>query len=617
MNTKVHPTIILGCLFAVLASQQASAQDAQPGRIVGHIDGITQDGDHYFLLGWACQQGQTKSIDVQLFVEKTVNGLSKPGPIFAEAANLFSEPGVAQVCRDSGGGKHRFIVVLPYGYGPESNLSIHGIRIVNGVPNDLIAGSGTKLARKPLDPPYPALPPLGGSYRSLTQHPGVFMTGDELKDMGSRINRPGSYSMRRFDLLAKQIAKDLKSGIDWDVTYSGSDPGVYEYVFSYETQDQHDAETRAALKIPAGAKAPAGAAVVASRLSLYAALLKAGAAAPPGAPGADEPIALAKRILLAWAGRGFRDADGHFQALGSFTRDGHGRPASQLGLTLGRGVIYSVHAQDLLEGMGALNPDEIRRLNAFHEAIFDLIRQSENVLYAGVGFPYSDCSRYTNLAMNANIGMLATARLLNDERKVKAVLFGGDAAVPVLAPWTHLFDHLIYGQGDGPAPGCVNNREPDSLSSLANHHDYQTTNAAPGEIADRFRNAAPGKGIGYPMFTLERLFNAAELMHIAGFDPYNYRGEHHQTIEMATEYYVCYAKGAGFYKTITAENSASCPNAAQYYGKLVSGVDRMLLIGAERFSGNAAITGLEAAAQQTASTGAFSTDAILFGKWRD
>jgi hypothetical protein len=43
----------------------------------------------------------------------------------------------------------------------------------------------------------------------------------------------------------------------------------------------------------------------------------------------------------------------------------------------------------------------------------------------------------------------------------------------------------------------------------------------------------------------------------------------------------------------------------------------MLLIGAERFSGNAAITGLEAGAQQTASTGAFSTDAILFGKWRD
>jgi hypothetical protein len=55
---------------------------------------------------------------------------------------------------------------------------------VDGVPNDLIAGSGTKLAIKPLDAPYSALPSLGGSYRSLTQHPGVFMTSDELKDIG-------------------------------------------------------------------------------------------------------------------------------------------------------------------------------------------------------------------------------------------------------------------------------------------------------------------------------------------------------------------------------------------------------------------------------------------------
>jgi hypothetical protein len=38
------------------------------------------------------------------------------------------------------------------------------------------------------------------------------------------------------------------------------------------------------------------------------------------------------------------------------------------------------------------------------------------------------------------VGMLATARLLNDESKVNPVLFGGDYAIPVLAPWTHLFD---------------------------------------------------------------------------------------------------------------------------------------------------------------------------------
>jgi hypothetical protein len=129
---------------------------------------------------------------------------------------------------------------------------------VEGVPNDLIAGSGQKFALRPLDPPYPALPKLGGAYRGLTRHPGVFMTAEELKDIAGRINRQGSYSGQRFGLLAKQIKQDLNSGIDRDVTYSGPIPGVYEYTFSYEPQDQHDAETKAALTIPPGVKVPAG-----------------------------------------------------------------------------------------------------------------------------------------------------------------------------------------------------------------------------------------------------------------------------------------------------------------------------------------------------------------------
>jgi len=43
----------------------------------------------------------------------------------------------------------------------------------------------------------------------------------------------------------------------------------------------------------------------------------------------------------------------------------------------------------------------------------------------------------------------------------------------------------------------------------------------------------------------------------------------------------------------------------------------MMLIGADRFAGNAAITALETAARGVASSGAFPNDAILFGKWRD
>jgi hypothetical protein len=49
-------------------------------------------------------------------------------------------------------------------------------------------------------------------------------------------------------------------------------------------------------------------AIVAAGAALYAALVAAGADPPSGAPPADEATGLAKRILLAWADHGFRDA---------------------------------------------------------------------------------------------------------------------------------------------------------------------------------------------------------------------------------------------------------------------------------------------------------------------
>ena len=611
-------TFVIGPLCLAPASAQPLNQNRGVGRIVGNIDGISQDGEQFFIAGWACQQGQRKSIAVQLFADQTTNGQTKSAPVLAETASLPSERAVAQACEDPSGGRHRFIIVLPYGYGPDSKLAVHGLRIVDGVPNDLLRGSGRALPRLPgLGVLHGPLPRLAGSYHRLTESPGVFVTAAELKDLAARINHPGSYSMERFGQLAAQVKRDLGSGINWDVTYSGPDGGIYQYAFSYEPQDHHEAQTRAALKLSADARAPAGAAIVASRLALYAALVTAGATPPLGAPSADEAVALAKRILLVWADHVFRDASGRFKTLGSFTRDGHGRSESGLGLVLGRGVIYSVHAQDLLQFVDALNADEARRLDALHGTLFELIRQSANVSFAGIGFPYSECSRYTNIATNAVVALLATARLLNDESKFNAVLYGGDPSIPMLVSWTQLFDHVIYGQSEGPSPECVNNHDADSLTSLNNHQDYQTQTTVPGEIADRFRNFNPGQGIGYPMFTLERLVDSAEILRNAGFDPYGYHGAHRQSIEMAMQYYACFAKDAGFYKVVTVENSGACPNAAQYYGKLVNGVDRNVLIGAYRFPNDAVITDLEQTAKVSSSSGAFSLDAILFGKWRD
>jgi hypothetical protein len=91
-----------------------------------------------------------------------------------------------------------------------------------------------------------------------------------------------------------------------------------------------------------------GAAVVAGRLALYAALVKAGATVSPGGAAPDDASVLAKRILLAWADRGFRDERGEFRGTQAQYCDlgRSGKPVvTQFGtfvgaLTLARGIIY-------------------------------------------------------------------------------------------------------------------------------------------------------------------------------------------------------------------------------------------------------------------------------------
>jgi len=51
LQNERRKACILGLSWVLLACIEALAQKATVGRIVGHIDGISQDGDHYFLLG--------------------------------------------------------------------------------------------------------------------------------------------------------------------------------------------------------------------------------------------------------------------------------------------------------------------------------------------------------------------------------------------------------------------------------------------------------------------------------------------------------------------------------------------------------------------------------------
>ena len=152
---------------------------------------------------------------------------------------------------------------------------------------------------------------------------------------------------------------------------------------------------------------------------------------------------------------------------------------------------------------------------------------------------------------------------------------------------------------------------------MKSHPAYSTSIVAAGEINDRYRHDNPAQTIGYPMGSLQGLYMAAELMKIAGLNVYAYRGAHGQSLEMATGYYGCFAKYAGFRKVVTAENSRTCLDATQYLGTIVNGVETNVLIGAYRFPDDDALLALDAPAKATFVRSAFSLEPILFGKWRD
>jgi hypothetical protein len=468
---------------------------------------------------------------------------------------------------------------------------------------------------------YPA---LSGAYTSSAQHPRVFVTPAQLTDMVTRINAPGSFSAQNFSRLASQVKAHLAAKVDWDAVYSGCDLDIYLHAFSYEPASGYANEIRAgsqlsrAMNVKPGLASPAGAAIVASRLALYAALIKAGAKTPAGAPTADQGTALAKRILLAWASRGFRDQNGHFRNRAEQFCDGQGRfnrlEENNVGLQIARGVVYSVHAQDLLQSIAAFNAAETTELNAFHTAMFDLVREASNFRFTLPELNRSAdtrCELYSNHVGAHLAGLLSIARLLDDGRKFNAVLYGNDRSIPVALPWTVWFNHAVYGENDKPI-ACYKNKGPDRSTSP---DSFQTPVVAPGEIEDRYRNHNAAQGFGYTLGVLAGLYNMAELMDNAGFDAYGYLGSHKQSIEIATQYYACYGKYVGFKKTVTADNARACPDYQQYIGQIVSGLEINIVMAAYRFPGNTAITELEPAAK--AGAGADLLDPLRFGRWRN
>ena len=624
-------TVAVLCLAALTCSRVA-AQTPHVGPVIGHIDRVAVDTAGAHVRGWACQQGRPESITIHIYADASAGGTPKGILAVAGKADLDEEPAVDTACRDTVGRKHRFDIPLPGAVLLKVQgmpMFVHGIRVVNGVENAAIAGSGA--THFPDAPPVrhtaASYPRLAGHYASLDTHPRVFDTRDELQDLARRASVPGTYSSGRYAALADRVRRDMTSKVDWDATYSGCDMEIYLRGFSYEQKpaygnDRSEDQLRAAMHGRASLAPPHGAAIVAARAALYAAVLKAGAAQLPGAPSADDAAAFAKRILLAWADHGFRDEAGAFRlAAGKYCDlNPDGTPhITQFGtfvgtLTLSRGVIYSVHAQDLLEGFEALSRDEQTRLDAFHHNMFDVIHSIHNQEYdLNLKWKYSD-EVYNNQFVGHLTALLSISRLFDDQQNFEAALNGGEGLRTVKLPWIELFDHVIYGPNDAPHLNITPNSSPDPLKS---HPAYSTAIVAAGEINDRYRHDNPAQTVGYPMGSLQGLYMAAEVMKTTGFDAYGYRGAHGQSLEMATRYYACLAKYAGFTKFVTADNSRDCPDAQQYFGVIVNGVEPNVLIGAYRFPEDKELLELDAAAKASYAKSFFSLEPILFGKWRD
>jgi len=98
---------------------------------MGNMDGISHDGEQFFIAGWACQQGRSESIQLHILAGADP---SKKVFLTAHKANSYSEPAVNRACQEpQPGGKHRFLAALPFGYGFDSKFFVHGIRVEHGV----------------------------------------------------------------------------------------------------------------------------------------------------------------------------------------------------------------------------------------------------------------------------------------------------------------------------------------------------------------------------------------------------------------------------------------------------------------------------------------------------
>jgi hypothetical protein len=68
-------TLVVGLALANLACPAAVGQSSKAGAVTGVIDGVSFEGDQYYVHGWACQEGNRSSIAINIYADHPASHL--------------------------------------------------------------------------------------------------------------------------------------------------------------------------------------------------------------------------------------------------------------------------------------------------------------------------------------------------------------------------------------------------------------------------------------------------------------------------------------------------------------------------------------------------------------
>ncbi len=117
---------------------------ADPGAIIGTLDGVVLEGDQYFLHGWTCQQGVAASLKLHVYAGASAYDNPRGQYVLEGTSQYMAEQAVSDRC-GAGSGRYRFHVPLPEqvlaAYGGQ-RLYVHGLRVLGTVQNWALTNSG-------------------------------------------------------------------------------------------------------------------------------------------------------------------------------------------------------------------------------------------------------------------------------------------------------------------------------------------------------------------------------------------------------------------------------------------------------------------------------------------